>query len=329
MGQARISVAIAGDEVINVARSIYVPEEWERAQQHKQNMLAIFILVFMLLFVLMIVIALYIIFKQNKTFLFSKRLFFALFGIIITLFGIDIINTWPNIIGALNTSLPLNNQLFQMISGLIVTVFIKALFYATIICFILSKKRSHYLPYNLITFSIGICSGLFLAGISSALQLLIPIDKPLWPDYDFLSCSLPLLTHIISSISRYALLTMIFSLLYILVDIASHSGQAHRIFFTVFAAFCGMAMLDLSSLDMLPIWIIMGAILGLISLAMYRYIIRYDYALIPVAASSFTILQIVQQAFFNAYPGAMVENIISGCAVGAVSLLWYWYINKR
>lgn len=325
MGQARISVAIAGDEVINVARSIYIPEEWERTEQHKQNTLNIFTIVFILLFVLMTFIALYIASKQNKMFFFSKKLFFVLFGIVITLLSIDIMNTWSNVIGALNTSLPLNIQLFQTITGLIVISLIKALFYATLICVILSKKRSTYLSSSAYTFSIGICSGLFLAGIMSAIKFIIPTDKPLWPEYEFFSYSIPLLTHIISSVAHYAQLTMIFSLLFMLIDTASR----HYIFLTAFTMLCGMAMVDLPSLEMLGIWIIMGTILGLSMLAIYRYIIRYDYALIPLATGSFTILSIAQQALFNAYPGAMLNNIISGCVVTVFSALWYWYVSKQ
>ncbi len=325
-GQARISVAIAGDEVINTARTIHVPEEWERTEQNRQNMLNIFTIIFALLFLFITFIALYIASQQNKIFFFSKQLFFVLFGIIATLLSIDIISTWPNIIGALNTSLPLNNQLFQIITGLMISSLVKAIFYASIICFIMTKKRFHYLSHNIVTLGIGICSGLFLAGIFSIVQLVIPTDKPLWPEYESLCCALPLLTHVIGSIAHYAQLTIIFSLLFILINTA---WQKHSLFFTAFATLCGMAMLDLSSLDMLGIWIIMGTLVGLVMLAIYQYIIRYDYALIPVATGSFTILHIAQQGIFNAYPGAVLNACVSACAVGITSALWYWYMNRK
>src|SRR5207244_8719279 len=179
------------------------------------------------------------------------------------------------------------------------------------------------------TLSIGICSGLFLAGIISAVQFLIPMDKPLWPDYEALTCLSPLLTHVISCVSQYVQLTMIFSLLCILIDTATRKWQKHCLFFTIFAAFCGMAMIDLPSFDMLSVWIIIGTMVGLVLLAMYRYVIRYDYALIPLATTSFTILHIIQQGIFNAYPGASIAACISACMIGTVSALWYWYVTQQ
>ena len=174
----------------------------------------------------------------------------------------------------------------------------------------------------------GICSGLFFAGIFAIAQTVVHTNIPLWPHYESLGCYLPLVATLISAITYYTQLTIAFSLLFVLIDTATKQWQIHRLLFTGFAALCGISMFELPSLDLLPIWIIVGTMIGWIFLAMYRFIIRYDYTLIPLATGSFTLLQIIQQGIFNAYPGATIEAIISACAIVILSATWYWYINR-
>jgi Type II CAAX prenyl endopeptidase Rce1-like len=323
-GQARISVKIAGNEVVDSVRFIHVPEEWERAEQHKQNMLMNFMIIFVLIFICLLLCIVYFVYKQNKLFMLSQRLFFMLFGITCIIFCIDSINGWQTIVGTFNTSAPLNNQLFQSITGLIIGVLLKSIFYAGIISYVISHKKSHQLPNNWLTVTIGICTGLCVAGIYGIIQSVVPTNMPLWPHYESLGYALPLLADVTHAISHYMQLTIAFSMLFILVDPSTSSGRAggkHSILLAGFAALCGMLMIHLSSLDVIGMWIIGGALFGWILLAIYRYIIRYDYALIAVATGNFTILQIIQQGMFNAYPSAMINAIISACAVSIISAL--------
>lgn len=329
IGQARLAVTIGGDQVTNIIRTIHVPEEWERTEQHKQNMLNIVLIVLALLFMFLILFSLYITSKQNRSFIFSKRLFFVLCGIILTISAIDFINSWQTVIGGFNTSLPLTNQLFQTITALIIASLMKIIGYAAVISYVMSQKRSHQLPYTWLTAILGICSGIFVTGIYGMMQALVPTDMPLWPEYESLGYTLPLLADLIHAVSYYTQLTVITSLLFILIDTATHQWQKHCLLFTGFATLYGMLTLHLSSLDIIGIWIIAGALLGWTLLAMYRYIIRYDYALIPLATSSPTILYIAQQGIFNAYPGAYIHACVNSCAIIIISSIWYWYLNKQ
>jgi hypothetical protein len=328
-GQARINITISGNEVIDAVRTIHVPEEWERNELNKQNILGIITIIFILILLFCLLFGIIIACRQKRDFLFSKPLFFTLLGILIAISFVDIINTWPIIVGSFNTSLPFMNQLFQFITSLILGAGIKVVLCACIITYLISQKRINQLPNSWMTVSLGIGTGLFFAGIFGIAHTLIPTNMPLWPHYESLGCSIPLIASLISSITHYIQITMICSLLYILVDTATQQWQTRRILFTLITALCGIAMLELPSLEALPLWIIVGTIIGLILLGMYRYIIRYDYALIPLATGSFVVLQIVQQAMFNAYPGATFEAVISACIVSTIAAMWYWYSKIR
>jgi hypothetical protein len=329
IGQARISITISGDQVTNVLRAIHVPEEWERAEQHKQNMLSIVLIVLALLFMFLILFALYKASKHNKAFTFSKRLFFMLCGIVSVICIIDLINSWQTVVGGFNTSLPLANQLFQTITGLIISSLMKIVGYAAAISYVMSHKRSHQLPHTWLTAMLGISSGLFVSGIYATVQLLVPAHMPLWPHYESLSYTVPLLASLTHAISHYAQLTIACSLFFILIDTATQAWQKNCLLLTGLMTVYGMLAIHLPSLDMIGIWIIAGALFGWTLLAMYRYIIRYDYALISVATSGPTLLYIAQQGIFNAYPGACIYACINACAVVFISTLWYWYVSKQ
>lgn len=327
-GQARISILIGGDTVIDAARTIHVPEEWERKEQNKQNTLSIVVIIFSIVLMSSLLFGIIILFRQKHIFPFSKSLFFILLGISAIISIVDIINTWPSIAGVFNTSLPLRDQLLQFILSLGLSSLLKSIFYALLISYVLSYKTKHKLLHNWFSVGTGICTGLFFAGIIAYARTLIPHNMPLWPTYDALGCSIPLLASLLSSIIYCLQITTLLSLLFMLIDTATIQWQKHRILFTIIAALIGMAIVGLPSLKMLPLWILVGTTIGFVFIALYQHIIRYNYALIPLATGSVLILHLVQQGIFNAYPGATLAAMINILATLIVSALWYWYILK-
>lgn len=329
-GQARVSVAISGDEVTDAARTIHVPEEWERKEQNKQNILGIIALVFGLIFAFALLMGFVIASRQKINLFFSKRIFLIIFGTSIIVSIIDVINTWPSFFGAFNTSLPLQNQLFQVIASLVVSTLLKSMFYALILSYVLSFRTQYAVTQEKwISLATGICSGLFVAGLISCARLLVPVNMPLWPSYDVLGCIMPLLASLCNATQYYLYVTATFSLLFMMIDTATAQWQKNRLFFTLVAALCGLSMVDLPSLKLLPLWALVGAFVGYVLLVLYKQIVRYNYALIPFATGSYVALLYLQQGIFNAYPYAWLAAVINMFAVGALSLLWYWCVSKE
>jgi len=327
MGQAQIIVIIAGDQVIDAVRTIHVPETWEREELNKQNILNIITLIFFLILLSCLFIAAALALRKNSMFSFPKPFFFKILGIIQLIFLISIINTWPNIIGSFNTSTPFINQLFQSITSIILSIGIKGIFLAAILTYVLNYKHKTQLLDNLLTLSVGSSIGLFLAGVFAIVRIINPLNMPLWPSYDTLASSISLLAAGITTIMNYIQLTTFFSLLSILIDHRTQHKKRHHLFYMILTILCSMTMINLS-LDTLPTWVMTGIILGLIFMGLYRLIIRNNYALISLATGSFSLMPIIQQAFFNAYPGAISEAILNACSLIVVSYLWYYYVKK-
>src|SRR4030095_1785470 len=294
-GQARISILIAGDEVIDATRTIHVPEEWERSEQNKQNMLNIIAIIFLFILLLFLLPGAFIAFRRKKEYLFSKPLFFTVYGIITGLSLIECINIWPSLIGSFNTSVPFKNQLFQHITSLLIPYLIRGAFFAFTITYTLLYNNKHKNVVNALTIGTGISIGLFFAGMMSIAHILIPENVPLWPHYDALGGSLSWLSSLISSITQYLFITVSCCLLYAMVDIATDRWRKNRLLFVVLSVLYGISAITLPSLDMLPLWITIGTIIGLIVLILYRYIMRYNYSLIPLATGSFAIMSTLQQ----------------------------------
>ena len=328
-GQARISILIAGDQVIDAVRTIHVPEEWQRKEENKNNMLSIALMIFYLILMFSLLCGAVIAFRQKKTFPFSKKVFVGVVCLSVIISIIDILNAWPSIVGAFNTSLPLTNQLFQFVTSLAFSALIKSVIYALLITYVLSYNTERKSSHSWLSIAAGICSGLFVAGIVNLAHKLIPHNAPLWPNYESLGCYIPLLASLLSSITHYLQATALFCLLAMLFNAVTAGWEKNRLLGRIIALLCGMAMTDLPSLKTLPLWIIVGAIVGLIMITLYERIIRHNYTLIPLATGSFIVLQYVQQGIFNAYPYAWLAAVINVCSVIGMATLWHWYVSKK
>ena len=117
--------------------------------------------------------------------------------------------------------------------------------------------------------------------------------------------------------------------LFLLVEKATEQWKKHHALFYVIAMLVGISMIQLPAITSLPLWIITGAVIGLITIGLYQAIIRYDYSLIPLATGSFIILNILQQGIFNAYPGALLAAGLSMGTIIIVMLFWYQCMNKK
>lgn len=329
-GQARISVAIAGDTVVDATRTIHVPEEWERKELHKQNILNIVRMIFMLVSILFLVLAVFVTLRRRRNFTFSQRLFYLFTAIAGILYTLGTINNWQNIIGQFNTSLPLVNQLFQTLAGFGIQTLISSCVYGLVMSYILSyRTKNETNSTSTQSAIVGISSGLLIAGIISFAQTLIPVNMPLWPNYLSLIGTFQPLTSLLITVALYFNATITCCLLFIMTDVATISWQKKRILFTIIAAICGLSLFDLPSIKMLPIWLIVGIAIGSALLAVYRYIMRYDYSLIPLATASYIMVKIIQQGTFNAYQGAWYVAVINMCATGTIAILWHRYVRDK
>ena len=220
-------------------------------------------------------------------------------------------------------------RLFQTLTGNIVSSLFKTTGIALIITVALSYRANHLLSKNWLNGITGLSLGLFYAGILSAAKSMIPADLPLWPNYNLLTNSFPLLGSLCSTLINFCIVTSQLSLVFIITTRATLNWKRNYWLLGLLFSLYGMTLIPLSSLKAIPVWISIGSFVGLVLLWIYRYIIRYDYSLIPLATIGISIAPIIQQGIFNAHPYALAEMIINGSSIIIIGFLWYNYLQRR
>ena len=326
-GQARISIAISGDQVTDAARTIHVPEEWERNEQNNQHKVSIINLILWLLLLSAFIIALIYAHKQQQmSYSLSMKKWVIFFGIIIIVLAIDLINTWPSIVGTFNTSEPWNNQLLQRYGGLLFGMLLKALGLSWLCAYTLQHVQ-HKNIFNSATIATGYGIGIMITACFAFINKIIPHIIPLWPDYAALGTTIPLISSLTQSILMYIGATAYYMFGFTVINYATHYGQKNKWLLGIFFVFA-LASSPLTSLVATPIWIVTSVLLGLFFIVLYTTMIRYSSSLIPLATASMIILHNIQQGIFNAYPQAWLAAIINICVIICVSLLWFKKLNS-
>jgi hypothetical protein len=325
-GQARINIAISGDEVTDIARFIHVPESWEREELNNKHKLGIISLITALLCVLLFVLILFLAHKEHLAYAISPKTWGFIFILLLSLCIINAINFWPSIIGAFNTSEPLINQLFQRCTLLFFGCFLKALGLGLLIAYA-SQQAITKNKITLTTIVSGYGIGIIFIALMAIVQKIIPSLKPLWPDYVPLSATIPIVSAIIQHLLSYISITAYYLFAYAIINQATHYWYKNKMIVTAFFMISGF-LLPLPSFAFLPLWIIAGSVIGITVLCIYVYIIRYNSSIIPLIVASISILHIVQQGIFNAYPDAWIAAIVSVCVIACISMIWFKKLNN-
>ncbi len=327
-GQPRIIVVISGNEVIDSARIIHVPELWERDEQNAMHKISIISLIIFLLCFFIAFTMLFFAHKSGLTFSFSSTLFGLIFVILMSLYTIDLLNTWPSIIGAFNTSEPWNNQLFQRFGGLFFRTLIQTLSTALLISICCrQQKKAALLNCSVRTIMLGYGTGIIIAALYALADTIMPCMQPLWPDYHPLGTAIPIVGGLIQCIINYIRSTAHYTFMFIVINQATSYWQKKRVLCGLFFIVCGF-LSPLPAIKALPFWIVASIMRGITLLCVYRYIIRYNIKLIPLITAAISIAHIIQQGVFNAYPGACVATVINVCVITGLSLFWFKKLQK-
>ena len=327
-GQARIYIAIAGDEVADVKQYIHVPEQWERNENNKQNMADIIKMLCSLLMMIIFVAGSVIAIMHWTAGPFSKKTFLITFCVLLVISILISINNWPSVIALFNTSEPFANQLFKIGTS----IGFGALFTASALSLLLTFITSYHTPFTLaktrFTYLIGIAIGTIIAGIQSIILIFIPTTTPLWANYITLNTFSPLIANVLSAIMAFIMLTVLLLLFCGIIDYGTYHWQRRKVPFATLFVFFGLLLNGLVAINDITIWITTGFIIGFALLIVYHCIIRFDHALLPLATGSYLLLQAIQQGAFNAYPGAIFATGTTVIIIGLLSFCWFKHLNK-
>lgn len=320
-GQLRNVVQIAGNEIVGSYSYVHVPEEWEREQLNTKNMLKIISFLCMLsLYLIIITGMIFALMHARKISLFSPlTLFFcaSFCGLSI----IKIINSWPLIIGTFTTSEPFMHQLFSCIGSMLISTVFRAGALGIILAIVTTWKK----PYQLMSrypWIYGISIGIFVAGIGALLQVLSRTYNPLLPDYSSLATSIPMLDSILQALIGFMASSAFLMVLCIIIDVLYPYWKKHQWLLILFCAFLGISIAGRLQPESTTLWLLLGILLGMLLIFIYATIGRYSNQALMWAMATIMGFYFLQQALFNAYPNAIIENIIALCVVFSAAYIW-------
>lgn len=306
-GDARILVRVSGDEITDAARGLHIPEQWERDQRKQHNLM----MLLKLISLLFLFVCLLFIIVKGKIATFSVPVALVAFTLLLPYMFWAIYNSWPALMGTLNTSEPVGHQLFTLLISLGARNIIKILAFACLFGLVFTHKKGQ--PFHALKNSIliGICLGLFVLGSTASLHALLPSPYPLWASYEALNFRFPFIGMVCAQTLTYIFLT---ALTLFVARSALKTIQLLRIHTAGILLLCGivsMALAGVQTYQTLSFWVIAG-VAGTFILMIVLYVLQRAEPLVLVpAVGTFMIGVMIQQAAFNAYPHAFGIHIIA------------------
>ena len=193
-GEPRISIEIAGDEVADSARYVYIPEEWSRNERAKQTIPSI-VTVVCTIMIMSVVVAGAVVgaIHWSRKRPFSARLFFGVFAAVFVVGAVSVINSWPVLASRASTAQPLELQAGTTIAASLVFGIFSAAGLGLVAGLVAANRKSSWRWPLRRSILLGVSAGLAMAGAGALARHAGPSTSPLWGNLGPASTFMPLL----------------------------------------------------------------------------------------------------------------------------------------
>lgn len=296
-GEARVQVAIAGDEVISTGRSLFIPEAWLRAEEEKDGTRQIARMVAGgIVAALAIGVLVYAGVSWSRR-RYDKRAFRVMAALIVVATVVGTLNSLPARAFGLSTAEPLFNQIATALLGTAAAGLVGALFVGLV-----AAIGVHYarlaprvpLVTRMAPWACGILAALATAGIGAALAALAAPAIPVWPDLGAWTGAWPWLSAITSGLAVVPAVALTLFFLALLAQ--ATSGWTRRLVVVCVALVVSSAAPGVLSGSDLTQSLAKGAIEGASTFAFAWLLLRYDLRTVPSFVATGIALDAAQRA---------------------------------
>jgi len=315
-GEPRISIEVAGDQVADTARYVYVPEEWSRNERRQRNLPTIFGLACTIAVVAIVVGGAVVgVIHWSRKRAFSSRTFFTLFGILFLLGAVNIVNSWPALAAEASTAQPLALQ-----GGIIiVTSLVAGLFTAAALALVAglasaNSNASQRLPLGRSILP-GVSVGLVLAGAGALARNAAPSMSPFGGNLAAASMLVPAIGAAIGPLTAFFTQTLVLLSVMYAFD---RRPRAAALWIIV-----GIAVAGSSGIETIPSWLIAGATTGLLLMIAYTLVFRHRRELLLISTATLAILSTIRDGLQHAYPAALAGSIAAAILLAIAQWVWF------
>jgi hypothetical protein len=315
-GEPRVSIEIAGDKVVDAFRWVYVPEDWTRNEQARQNVPGILSALCTIIVVALVVAAAVIgVVHWSRRRPFSSRTFFAVFGFVFLFSVVNVFNSWPQLASQASTAQP-----FELQVGILLVVSMVSRIFMAIGLGLVAGLFAGSIKVPATTtlarcLLYGVSTGLVLAATIAAARRAVPLMSPLWGNLDAAPTFIPFVGAMIGPLGGFFAQTMI--LLAVLYGLR-HRSQAGALWIIV-----GIAIAGMSPIETVVSWLIVGVTTGLVLMIAYNLIFRHQPQLALIAVATMVILSMIREAVQHMFPAALIGSMAGAVLVAIAAWLWF------
>jgi len=322
-GEARIVVDIAGDEVVGSGRFVHIPEEWEREHRNRRSKVQVVqigcIITLVLLYIAGAVLAV-IRWSRHR---FATVTFTIFFGLLAVFGAIQMANSFRAGSAQFVTAQPWKLQAtIVIIGGLIATSAM-----ASVIALLIGLAHRWLPPQptgdRVPSIMAGFGLGALLAGLGALGMRLVPSSLPPWPDYGGAAASWPLLAAALGPVSSWVTGTALFLLAVAAVQALTDGWRRRRGLIVALLILFGLVVTGGEGIESIPLWLLEGALTGLVLLAIWVVALRHHPALVPLITAAGATLAAIRAAVLASYPGATAGSLIGAVLVLGLAIFWF------
>ncbi|HEY7944200.1 MAG TPA: CPBP family intramembrane glutamic endopeptidase [Casimicrobiaceae bacterium] len=312
-GEARVIVAIAGDQIAGSGRYVFVPEVWQRAERQRAGRLSLAknaVILAVIVAALAAIIATIIAWSRGH---FDKRAFWLTLCVVGGAALLGGINAWPVVAMQLRTAEPLAPQVALAAASVAFSTIPLALLASLLAGVAVWAAREHSAPEAGIArlWLRGASAGFFVAGVESLAGAVARQDFPRFARYTIENAWLPWLDALVRSIAAPILGVAV-------TVIALHwlerwTGGWRRRRWLVYAALtiATGALAALTAQDWLAI-VVAGLVGGALYTLLFATVLRFDLRLVPAFVAADAIVRIVSNA--------MLKGTVAGAFYAALEI---------
>ncbi len=322
-GEARITVRIAGDEVVETGRYVHIPEDWEREHRNRQGIAQIIQISCVVLMVLLFLAAAVLAVIRWSRGRFDRATFAIFFVAMAVIGAIGLGNGFRTGTSQFMTAQPWKLQVaIVVIGGLIATTGIAA------VTSLLIGLAHRWLPRPAEStrgrdIAAGFALGALLSGLGALGAFLAPAKLPSWPNFGGAADSLPVLGAALGPLSSWVTGTALMLVVVALVQAVTSGWQRRFAAGSAILIGLGLVVAGSGGVETVPLWLAEGVITGLVLLAVWVLVLRHQPALVPLVTATGTVLGAINDTVVGAFPGATAGSLIGAVLVVAAAVWWY------
>jgi membrane protease YdiL (CAAX protease family) len=315
-GEARIQVRIAGNEVVDVAPTIHVPEEWDRTRRRIRSRVTILAGGLALLVLVGFGIAAVtgvVLWSRHRL---PTRMLWRLTALAFVGLLLSSANNWPLSVAGFTTSQPWGVQAGATAIGLVLLACIAAP--AIGLVGALAHAWLESAPREGRPMRRAVAYGVLLGGVSLLLPVLLP--RPETPDYSGAATLVPLLSAATSVVPVFLILTSAV-LVVVALPVRFRDNPLVLPIIWSFVMAASVAIMPVELQASLPLWALGALVLAAFSMASLHVCSRHP-AMVPGMVGTALAARALWQTWSGAYAGARVGGVIA--AAVACGLAWAW-----